>query len=284
MGPCTADLMQGQVALTIVRRVTTLISITITSAWFRRTKVKRLSLFFAHWLAGLVAGLGQLVEDAMISVCWTGSNLEGFIKALKFMELSSFNMFAVTNLAINVNLALVVSSHRTMSFVQSVSSPQLLLVFLVVAAGFAAPIIPLGEIIRVSAVGFYVVNSGVKANVFIQIFFFYVEFFVGICMLLTVSWLLMFRLREIKECWKLHARIRFYFVLTLIGTAINLSIGICGLINVLSKDYKALLIIWSWIFRYIHIALDTIILYGVLRDRRIDERRQVDSGKKDGSG
>eukprot|EP00903_Cladosiphon_okamuranus_P012469 g11677.t2 len=232
MGPCTADLMQGQVALTIVRRVTTLISITITSAWFRRTKVKRLSLFFAHWLAGLVAGLGQLVEDAMISVCWTGSNLEGFIKALKFMELSSFNMFAVTNLAINVNLALVVS----------------------------------------------------KANVFIQIFFFYVEFFVGICMLLTVSWLLMFRLREIKECWKLHARIRFYFVLTLIGTAINLSIGICGLINVLSKDYKALLIIWSWIFRYIHIALDTIILYGVLRDRRIDERRQVDSGKKDGSG
>lgn len=59
--------------------------------------------------SGLVAQLGYLVEDAMVSVCWTGSNLEGFIKALKFIELSAFNMFAVTNLAICINLALVAS-------------------------------------------------------------------------------------------------------------------------------------------------------------------------------
>ena len=58
--------------------------------------------------SGLVAGLGLVVEDAMVTVNWIDSNLVGFIKALRFMELSAFNMFAVTNLAICVNLALVV--------------------------------------------------------------------------------------------------------------------------------------------------------------------------------
>lgn len=55
-----------------------------------------------------MAGLGYLVEDAMVTVCWTDSNLVGFVKALKYIELSAFNLFAVTNLAICVNLALVV--------------------------------------------------------------------------------------------------------------------------------------------------------------------------------
>ena len=59
--------------------------------------------------SGLVAGLGYLVEDELVSVCWAGSNLAGFIKALKFIELSAFNMFAVTNLAICINLAFVIS-------------------------------------------------------------------------------------------------------------------------------------------------------------------------------
>lgn len=59
--------------------------------------------------SGLVAGLGSVVEDAMVTLCWTGSNAETFMKILKFIELSASNMFAVTNLAICVNLALVVS-------------------------------------------------------------------------------------------------------------------------------------------------------------------------------
>ena len=30
-----------------------------------------------------------------------------------------------------------------------------------------------------------------------------------------------------------------------------------------------LLLAWSWLFRFIHIALDTIVLYGVLRERSV---------------
>ena len=67
---------------------------------------------------------------------------------------------------------------------------------------------------------------------------FFLEFGVGICMLLIVSTLLVFRLKEIKECWKIHGRIRFYFGLTLVGTAVNLALGICGTIYVLN-DRKA---------------------------------------------
>ena len=74
-------------------------------------------------------------------------------------------------------------------------------------------------------------------NEFIQVSFFYVEFFVGICMFIIVAWLLLFRLTEIKECWKIHARIRFYFGLTLLGIAVNLGIGICGLINTVVDEF-----------------------------------------------
>lgn len=69
---------------------------------------------------------------------------------------------------------------------------------------------------------------------FIQVSYFSVELVVGICMFAIVAWLLLFRLNEITECWKLHRRIRYYFGLTLVGTAVNLSVGIIGLVNVLS--------------------------------------------------
>ena len=52
----------------------------------------------------------------MITVCWTGSNLVGFMKFLKYIELCAFNMFALTNLAICVNLALVVSVSKRRQF------------------------------------------------------------------------------------------------------------------------------------------------------------------------
>ena len=52
-------------------------------------------------------------------------------------------------------------------------------------------------------------------------------------MFTIVAWLLLFRLPEIKECWGLHSRIRYYFGLTLVGTAVNLALGICGTIQVL---------------------------------------------------
>lgn len=59
---------------------------------------------------------------------------------------------------------------------------------------------------------------------------FYVEFIVGICMLVTVVYLLLFRMKEMKEAWKVHVRIRYYFGLTLLGTVVNLALGICGTI------------------------------------------------------
>lgn len=57
---------------------------------------------------------------------------------------------------------------------------------------------------------------------------FYVEFIVGVCMLAVVTWLALFRMKEIKECWRTHVRIRYYFCLTLLGTAVNLTLGACG--------------------------------------------------------
>lgn len=56
MASCDTDLAQlglfeGEVLLAAVRIATTLISISVTSAWFSWEKIARLGLFFAHWLA-----------------------------------------------------------------------------------------------------------------------------------------------------------------------------------------------------------------------------------------
>ena len=53
---CESDLLaigflDGEELLATVRMATTLISVTVTSAWFSSKKVARLSVFFAHWLA-----------------------------------------------------------------------------------------------------------------------------------------------------------------------------------------------------------------------------------------
>ena len=45
----------------------------------------------------------------MVFLCWTNSGDLKFVKAMKFVELVAGNMLAVTNVAICVNLALVVS-------------------------------------------------------------------------------------------------------------------------------------------------------------------------------
>lgn len=58
--------------------------------------------------SGIVVNLGLAIDSMMVSVCWANSNAEGFIKAVKFVELSASNMLAITNLGICVNLALIV--------------------------------------------------------------------------------------------------------------------------------------------------------------------------------
>ena len=70
----------------------------------------------------------------------------------------------------------------------------------------------------------------------LNVLIFIVEFIVGICMLSIVSWLVVFRMDEVKECWRRHRHIRYYFGLTVIGTFVNLSLGICGTINLVIEE------------------------------------------------
>ena len=49
-GFVVAGLVSGEKLVTVIRTASTLIALTVASAWTRR-KIKRLSLFFAHWLS-----------------------------------------------------------------------------------------------------------------------------------------------------------------------------------------------------------------------------------------
>ncbi|CAN0287611.1 unnamed protein product [Ectocarpus sp. 12 AP-2014] len=200
----------------------------------------------------------------MVLVCWAGSNVTGFIKALKFLELVASNVLAITNLAICTNLALVIMSHRTLARVKSFSSPSLVFLSLAVSIAAAVAAAPFWQTTVVSGTGFAVRNEDQRSGDWLAVSRFFLEFLVGICMFVIVAWLLLFRMHEVKECWKVHSRIRYYFGLTLIGTTVNLALGVCGTIYVVGGREKSLLIVLTWTFRHIHIALDTIVLYGVL--------------------
>lgn len=58
--------------------------------------------------SGFVYQFIRIVLAAMVAGCWASSKSEPLIKFFIFVELSASNMLAVTNLAICVNLALVV--------------------------------------------------------------------------------------------------------------------------------------------------------------------------------
>eukprot|EP00903_Cladosiphon_okamuranus_P012715 g11887.t1 len=272
-GFMVVGLQDGEAVCTPIRVVSTLITMSVASAWFsRRKSIKKLLLFFCHWVAGLLHQLAFMAEATMISVCWTAGNLDGLIKAFKFLELAAGHMLAITNLAICVNLALVIMSHRTLTRVRSVSSPSLMLLFLAISVGAAAASVPFWDYTVISGTGFWVASDNQHSSRWVKVSTFYIELFVGVCMVFIVAWLLLFRMNEIKECWKLHVRIRYYFGLTIVGTAANIGLGICGTIYAIRDEEGELLVVATWAFRYIHVALDTIVLYGVLGARNVDER------------
>ena len=67
------------------------------------------TLRVADSFSGLLHQLVFVAESSMISVCWTSDNLIGLIKFFKFIQQASSNMYAITNLATCVNLALIIA-------------------------------------------------------------------------------------------------------------------------------------------------------------------------------
>ena len=56
MSTCESDLplfgtFEGEEALTVLRIIAVLISASVVSAWFSFERIKKLALFFSHWLA-----------------------------------------------------------------------------------------------------------------------------------------------------------------------------------------------------------------------------------------
>lgn len=89
------------------------------------------------------------------------------------------------------------------------------------------------------------------------------ELFVAIVMLFIVGVLVVFRLPELKQCWKVHRRVKFYFCLTVIAIVVDLCIAIGGILF-LTWDKDPRLVQVTWSMRQVHIALDTLVLYGTL--------------------
>ncbi|CAN0396215.1 unnamed protein product [Ectocarpus fasciculatus] len=125
--------------------------------------------------------------------------------------------------------------------------------------------------VYVIGTGFWTVNSDQGSYDVVIVSIFPLEFMVDICVFAIVAWLLLFQTKEVTECWTIDTRTRGYYCLSLFGTAVNVSIAICSTVFVIGDTQGPRLAIWSWVASYIHVALDTFLLYGVLREKNMDE-------------
>lgn len=65
--------------------------------------------------------------------------------------------------------------------------------------------------------------------------YYLLEFITGFVMSVIVGLLLAFRMPELVQCWRLHKRIRFYFVLTAVAIVVSIGQGICGALFIISR-------------------------------------------------
>lgn len=65
---------------------------------------------------------------------------------------------------------------------------------------------------------------------------------------------------SLLQVWRLHRRIKFHVALTTIALLGNVLITVAGTLIVVNGGPFWLIVV-SWIVRYVHIALDTLVLY-----------------------
>lgn len=92
---------------TIISHALALILAPVRCPWRPQQLISDL-LYCSTVHSGMVMCLGYAVDDLMVTVCWISNNVKGLIKTLKFIEHSASSMLAITNLAICINLALIV--------------------------------------------------------------------------------------------------------------------------------------------------------------------------------
>eukprot|EP00904_Undaria_pinnatifida_P005762 jgi/Undpi1/2315/HiC_scaffold_13.g05698.m1 len=246
--------------LSVSRVVATIVTVSIISSWYSRRGIGRLILLFLHWIGGLVHLLSGIVLAQMVLNCWVGDGVLAVVKALKFLELVGSNLVAVTNLAICSNLAFIVHSHRTMSRIKNGSSFRMGFFFLAVSVGFAATSMPFWDVWLLAGTTFHPRGLRGARDRWASISFFVLEAAAAFVMTVIVLLLLMFRRSELREVWRLHRRIKLHVALTTIALLVDIQITVAGVLIVVNGGPFWLIIV-AWILRYVHIALDTLVLY-----------------------
>ena len=65
------------------------------------------------------------------------------------------------------------------------------------------------------------------------------------------------------QVWHLHRRIKYHVALTTIALLVDLFVSV-GAFFIITNRSPFWLIIVTWVLRYVHIALDTLVLYSAL--------------------
>ena len=65
--------------------------------------------------------------------------------------------------------------------------------------------------------------------------YYILEVITAVAMSVLVGLLLAFRMPELVQCWRLHKRIRYYFMLTVAAILAGIAQGICGTVFILSE-------------------------------------------------
>ncbi|CAM9911634.1 unnamed protein product [Ectocarpus sp. 12 AP-2014] len=205
--------------------------------------------------------------SVMVINCWSSKTSAGpVIYLLKFVELTSINLWAISSVAIALLIASIVQAFSKMRRVPRViGSSRVIWSCVVVAMGLTLLSAPFWNDVLVTGSYFWITNSNdPRLSRWISLSFVTTQGIAGALMALTLVFVATGKRRKsLLVCIRTSKRMKFYSILTAFGTCVYLYNGFVLLFDELSRlgSAKKELTMVGWCSKYLHVVADTLVLY-----------------------
>ncbi|CAM9438001.1 unnamed protein product [Choristocarpus tenellus] len=252
-------MQEGEEILLVIHLLALLLTWSLASSWLQSaSRLRRKIILFLHWLSGLFFTSCQAVTMVMILNCWSTDTAKPIVYGLKFISMTSANLFALSDLALTIRLAQIVEGLYKLQRVKVEDSKKL-----AGAAVFVALIMSCSSAfcwreIGMSGGNYFVFNR--EHEDWIRRSHTIVPTITGFIMAPVLFWILLYRWKELRKCCETKI-FKQYFMLTMVGATVyfyNFATNLEQYDEV--NHYKTRVITVKRALRYVHICLDSLVL------------------------
>ncbi|CAM9979440.1 unnamed protein product, partial [Ectocarpus fasciculatus] len=211
--------------------------------------------------------VSQFIMSVMVINCWSSKARAGpVIYLLKFIELTSINLWAISSMAIALLIASIVQAFSKMRRVPRViGSSRVIWSCIIVAVGLALLSASFWKDIYVTGSYFWVTNTkDPRLSRWISLSFVTTQGFAGVLMALALLFVVTGeRRKSLLVCIRTSKRMKLYSILSAFGTCVYLYNGFVLLFDELSRlgSAKKELTMVGWCSKYLHVVAETLVLY-----------------------